>query len=142
MRAVPKALLVRPDIVWPDPPFGFKPYPARSAEDEDGYGHGGEEDEYDGVHKATRTRTTWTPMPRVDMSLMHVIVTKMHKSGLVRSKVKSRIKNAVALVVTKGADVDVERGELVANEDNAKDPEKWVLPSTSRLFSSLVISSI
>ncbi|RPD61572.1 hypothetical protein L226DRAFT_399601 [Lentinus tigrinus ALCF2SS1-7] len=103
IRAIPKGLLEKPPIVFPDPPFTFTP--VRSADAKDGrHGNG-----------------------RVNMSLM-TIAQKSTGSRVLRVNVTNKLKTAVSLVVMRGADVEKNKDgqeRIVFGEERTGD--SWVL---------------
>ena len=65
---------------------------------------------------------------RLNMSLMHMVLKKtVHKRSVVRNKVKSKLKSAVGLIVTRGADVRVVDGKKQIVTTESDDGEKWVM---------------
>ncbi|KAH9947848.1 hypothetical protein B0H21DRAFT_821527 [Amylocystis lapponica] len=93
LRLFPRAILHIPDATWPDPPFS----PARA--------------------RGPGSR-------RVDVSFVKVIGKKsVHKSSVVRGRIGSKLKTALALIVTRGA--DAEAGRLVFREEDIGQ-EQWL----------------
>ncbi|KAH8112318.1 hypothetical protein DFH11DRAFT_1858379 [Phellopilus nigrolimitatus] len=109
VRAFPKALLTKPEFPHPDPPFGLTWRKGAGGDGESGeeFGEG----------------------TRVDMSLMHSISKKLHKSAMVRAKIKNRLKTALALLFTHNAEVENLPGEgarLVCGEQ-VRNRGRWVM---------------
>ena len=66
------------------------------------------------------------------MSLMSILGKKAaHKSSVVRNRIKSRIKAAIGLIVTRNANVETVGGKdrLVGGAEDKG--EKWVMQSAS-----------
>ncbi|KAI0705430.1 hypothetical protein C8Q76DRAFT_750886 [Earliella scabrosa] len=85
IRAVPKGLLDKPSTPFPDPPFSFAP--VHSAEQNDSRSGRG----------------------RVSMSLMN-LSPQSAGGRVLRVNVLNKLKNAISLVVTRGADAEGEDG--------------------------------
>ncbi|KAF7985994.1 hypothetical protein HWV62_41310 [Athelia sp. TMB] len=113
VRAFPKALLTAPAAPWPDPPFA----PARvrpwGAQLKRLLGEGEGEGEVRGVS--------------LDMAMVCIVgIRATHKSAVVRKKIAARLKTAVGLVATRGAQRGAAQG-LVFREGE-RPPEEWVSP--------------
>lgn len=66
--------------------------------------------------------------PVVNVSLMKSIGLKVHKSAVVRKKIAGRLKLAVRLIVTRGAQaVSDKNGKLVLVLDEEDAGRKWIL---------------
>ncbi|KZT04862.1 uncharacterized protein LAESUDRAFT_681933 [Laetiporus sulphureus 93-53] len=105
LRAVPKALLWKVTIPWPDPPYS--PAPAR--------GPGS---------------------PRLNVSFVRLMSKSLAKSSVVRSKVGLKMKTAISLIVTRGADVETDekgRKKIVFKEGDIGD--KWILSEWTYIHS-------
>ena len=129
VRAVPKALLSRPELIYPHPPFDYAPYPSQPRK---GNERGGLEGKKLGRSKGKRDDV-------VHMSLLHIIPKKLHKSAFVRLTVKSRLKTAVSLVITRGAcaerSADGKGKQVLVSRD--EDSRSWVLSGAFFKNSSL-----
>lgn len=97
VRAFPKALLLIPHFLRSDPPFSMQP----------------ERKERQGG--------------QLNISLMHSMAQKLHKSSLLRSKIKNRLKTTVSLIVTRGARVEVKDGTKTVVSDMNDAGSKWIL---------------
>ncbi|EIN14696.1 hypothetical protein PUNSTDRAFT_118105 [Punctularia strigosozonata HHB-11173 SS5] len=117
LRVFPRALLARPLTPWPNPPWPpASIYPSR--------------EDAEVISKNV-----------VGMSVVCVIGKKtVHKSAVIRRKIAGRIKTALSLIVTRGADIGIRR---TANGKELKsltfDPEggggqKWVLSDWTYCF--------
>ncbi|EJF61780.1 hypothetical protein DICSQDRAFT_136296 [Dichomitus squalens LYAD-421 SS1] len=107
LRALPKSLLDKPSVPFPDPPFSVQPprsvtLDSGQAWDDDGGSDATSENRW--VAKGT---VKWAEEERwrISMSLVDV-VAKGVGGRVVRVKVLNKLKNAIALVVTRGADVE------------------------------------
>lgn len=109
LRAVPKGLLEKPANTFPNPPFAFAPLNTAGAQENDG-------------------DSDW-----VSMSLMDV-GGKIEGQRVVRVKVLNKLKTAISLVATRGADVEEREGEGRAQRMVFR-PERlgaeWVMSGTS-----------
>ena len=133
LRAVPKSLLEKPSYPAPNPPFVLAP--PRSVYLDKGEAREGKEDARDGAEfedgrDGVRERPTegWVEeKDRISMSLVNVASLAVGGRTL-RVNVYNKFKNAIALVTTRGA--DVERGpdgvkRIVFRDDEAG--LNWVL---------------
>lgn len=64
---------------------------------------------------------------QLNISLMHSMAQKLHKSSLLRSKIKNRLKTTVSLIVTRGARVEVKDGTKTVVSDMNDAGSKWIL---------------
>ncbi|TDL23100.1 hypothetical protein BD410DRAFT_189715 [Rickenella mellea] len=96
IRAFPKALLARPEIPRPDPPFSLRPEPRRIV------GKSGEHIEQ--IDK-------WA-----NVSAQFVIGIKTARSACVRARIKRRLKTALVLIVTRGAHLAYSDGDGVGDK--------------------------
>jgi len=135
IRAFPKALLKKPDVSWPDPPYH---YPANVKWSEQ-------------LAQLRKVAAEGEDLQRlkvdsVDMSMVCVLrKNAVYKRAVIRRKTVGRLKTAVSLLVTRDADVCIggdgvglEGPRLVFNHDATVNPHQWILPST---FPPLLISS-
>lgn len=97
VRVFPKALLEVTSWPRPDPPFSMAP------------------------------ERRETKGGQLNMSLMHIITRKVHKSSVIRSKIKNRLKNAVSLIATHGSRVETKDGRKLIVSDMSVAGSKIVL---------------
>ena len=117
VRAFPKALLMTPAAPWPDPPFP----PARAVP------WGEQLDRLLG-RTAEEGEVKSMRVDSLDMAMVCIVGIKAtHKSAVVRKKIAARLKTAVALVATRGAQVQGPSKELVFREGE-RPPAEWVSP--------------
>ena len=130
LRVVPRALLEVPTVPWPDPPFT----PAH-------------------VRSRRRAAERWLADPRatetgrgggrtqVDMSLVNVGVKEVG-GRVTRVNVSRKLKTAISLVVTRGADVEVRedgRSEIVFRDEELGG-ENWILSGACSFLSPSCVS--
>ena len=135
LRVVPRALLEVPTVPWPDPPFT----PAH-------------------VRSRRRAAERWLGDPaapamgtggggggggraQVDMSLVNVGVKEVG-GRVTRVNVSRKLKTAISLVVTRGADVEVRedgRSEIVFRDEELGG-ENWILSGACSSLSPSCIS--
>lgn len=132
IHAFPKALLTLPDVPWPDPPFKSAKVTKWSEQLEvlrNTFG------------KGTDSNANARPVKigAVDMSMLCILGKKStHKHSSVRKVIVRRLKHAVSLIVTRGADVcttgkdgDEKKGlRLVLNDNGDLNPHEWFLPGS------------
>lgn len=63
------------------------------------------------------------------MSIVHIIPKRVHKHAVVRSRIRSRMKEALGLIVTRGAEGIMVDGKLKYTENDVG-AEKWILPGS------------
>jgi hypothetical protein len=112
LHAFPKAFLSKPDVPFPLP-YAPRPYPARPQRPE---------------------------QRSVDMSMQVIAFnSRVVIRSVIRTKIKRRLKEAVRLIVTRGAAVEESRGatpRLVFRPEDVG-AEKWIAPGASSMRFSL-----
>lgn len=132
IKVFPKALLARSDVVWPNPPF--------QAPDEVNW-----VTQLDLLRETSSRKSSdlrrdtdaeMVKMDYVDMSMACIVGKKaLHKSSVIRKQTVRRIKNAMALIVSRGADVradDKASGSLhiVFDDNMGSNSLRWILKGT------------
>ncbi|KII91580.1 hypothetical protein PLICRDRAFT_51722 [Plicaturopsis crispa FD-325 SS-3] len=107
VRAIPKAILAKPDTIWPDPPYGpsekLSSWRER-AEIENGLAPQPPEP----VNSTPTWHWSHKRKPSYPVSLQFVTGKKnLHKLSSVRQAVRKRLRLAILLAVTRGADADL-----------------------------------
>jgi hypothetical protein len=128
VKAYPKALLQKPEVYWPDPPFSR----VRHVYWQDKIKTPRDVTNGTGQETGKTTTTSSSSRRTVDMAFAGVINRKIHKSAVIRNKISVKLKTATSLVVTRGADaiksVNKAHGmqmKLVFRQDEQRD---WILP--------------
>jgi hypothetical protein len=128
IRAFPKAVLRRPDVPWPDPP-----YPAASDVKWSEQLERLRKETGPGV-RGVNAGTSQIKVDSIDMSMACIVGKKAtHKSAVIRGKLVGRLKIAVSLIITRGADVHsrgdrkgLEGAGLVLNDDVDINRQQWI----------------
>src|SRR6202011_3181324 len=100
IRAFPKAVLQKPDVMWPDPPYtsrrvvGWDEQLQRLRQEE-------ERGDWDAYANPKQTKAKFVDM---SMPCMSWKATSL-KTPAIRGRVVRRLKTAVSLIITLGADV-------------------------------------
>lgn len=63
------------------------------------------------------------------MSITTIIPKKVHRHAVVRSRIRFRLKEALGLIVTRGAEGIMVDGKLKFNEEDIG-AENWILPGS------------
>jgi hypothetical protein len=107
-RAFPKAILQKPDPYWSEVPFDKKKL-------------------QDGVEAAASIASDY-----VDMSVLFFSTKRiLHKKAVYRTKITRKLKAALGLVITRGAETQEIDGQLkIVFKDNCEEEREWVLKST------------
>jgi hypothetical protein len=119
-----------PDVPWPDPPFKSAKVAKWSEQLETLRKTSGKE------AKITDADARVAKIGAVDMSMSCILGKKAtHKRSSIRNVIVRRIKHAVSLIVTRGADVcttgDKKKGlRLVLNDNGNLKPHDWILPGS------------
>ena len=129
IRAFPKAVMVAPTLKWPDPPYNYVANPTWSERLEEIL------KKSNGEVADANTELSDSKMDVVNMSLSFVVGKKsVHKSAVIRRTIVRRLKKAISLIVTRGAEVerigDAKAARLIINDDANIDPHQWIEPST------------
>jgi hypothetical protein len=144
IHAFPKAVLRMPDVTWPNPPYDYL-VDLKWSERLEASQKTVEEGEVGDVNTDLPGLKIDKKIDFVNMSLGFTIGKKtVHKSAVVRSKIVRKLKTAISLIVTRGADVDhisdvfvgLNESRLILNNDANIDPHQWILPGTLHIPSS------
>jgi hypothetical protein len=110
VKVFPKALLQKPEVPYPNPPFRA----ARYVRWEDRKPSREGKHDLDEILEGQKSRRG---PRRIDMAMGCVVSKRVSKSAVVRRKIVGRIKMAISLIVTRGAYV---RDEGASDDDNSE----------------------
>ena len=76
------------------------------------------------------------PKNTLNMSLRFTIPLRIHKSSFVRSKIRTRLKTGISLIVIRRAcvEVDAEGKKRLISQDDGEDEKKWIMKGKSIIF--------
>ncbi|KZP16986.1 hypothetical protein FIBSPDRAFT_793610 [Athelia psychrophila] len=125
IRAFPKALIMTPATPWPDPPF---PPAVTRKWSEQLEGLLAIPSEATGTVGYSDTEVRNVQVESLDMAMVCIVGIKAtHKSAVIRKKMITRLKTAVSLLATRGAQVRGASSRLTFEQDKHS-PEQWVSP--------------
>ena len=144
IRAFPKAVLRMPDVSWPNPPYDYL-VNLKWSEHLEALQETAEEGEVGDVNTDLPELKIDKKIDFINMSVGFASGKRtVHKSAVVRNKIARKLKTAISLIVTRGADVDhisdvfvgLNESRLILNNDVNIDPHQWILPGTLHIRSS------
>jgi hypothetical protein len=148
MRAYPKAMLLKPDSYWPNPPYGpkgGKPVVESGSNSNSNNPTTGDGEDIDGGGEEMIPPAVTKSSDRLNMSLLCIAGKKaLHKKAVIRKIIQRKFKVALGLIVVRGAETDVssqeeEKGREMGLrfKDDASEERKWVLQGIVLLFLQL-----
>jgi len=109
IQAYPQALLSKPQVAWPDPPFKKVKHLTWAERVGNGkvdeFLNGDSKDELGHVMSGLGARS-------IDMAMLTVLGKKVHKKAVIRNSIITRLKTAISFIVVHGADGEVVNGKL------------------------------
>ena len=132
IRTFPKALLTKPDVVWPDPPY--KAAEVKWAKQVEAFKRATDDTKPEFVNLESGS---------VDMSIACIVSKKaVHKSAVIRKQILRRLKSAMALIVARGADArelkdtsDSGSSKFELGVEKSEKMNNWILKGTSYMHS-------
>ena len=142
LRALPKSLLDKPATVFPDPPISIQPPRSVTLVNKTTrIGDGDETTRESEGERGSRGTVKWAEeRGRLSMSLVD-LAAKDIGGRVVRVKVLNKMKNAIALVAARGADVVQDakgaKGIVFREKEAGRD---WILRGAWHFFAVVLVS--
>ena len=133
IRAFPKALLTKPDVVWPNPPYKAAAQ-VKWAKQVDAFKRATDDTKPEFVNLKSGS---------LDMSIACIVSKKaIHKSAVIRKQILRRLKSTMGLIVVRDADArelektgDSASSKFVLDVGKSEKMNNWILPSMSSMHS-------